>query len=196
MLPLTIPLAEVPAEGGLYMGLGTVFIFAIFAVVFVVLNVAVISRILRPSAPSKAKETTYECGEPPVGSSWVRFDMRFYSVALIFLIFDVEVAVIYPWALVFKRLSAWGKEVSWASGAFAYEEMLFFVLVVGVGLVYVWAKGDLDWVKSVTVEEAKSGRGSVAGDRRSPTGNGSATAAPRVPTAAAAGPSTGSGERR
>ena len=135
----------------LFFQLGNVFVFSIFAIIFVILNVAVISRLLRPHAPSKSKETTYECGEPPVGSSWVRFDMRFYSVALIFLIFDVEVAVMYPWAVVFRNLADWG-------GAFVYLEMFFFVLVVGVGLVYVWVKGDLDWVKSVTVDEAKAGK--------------------------------------
>jgi NADH-quinone oxidoreductase subunit A len=149
---LHIPILEAAAgTHGLFFGLGTVLVFALFAVIFVVLNVSIISRLARPKAPSASKETTYECGEPPVGSSWVRFDMRFYSVALIFLIFDVEVAVIYPWALVFRKLTEWG-------GAFAYAEMFFFVLVVGVGLVYVWVKGDLDWVKAVTVEQAKAGK--------------------------------------
>ncbi len=135
----------------LYFQLGNVLVFTIFAVLFVIVNVAVISRLLRPKKVDPAKETTYECGEPPVGSSWVRFDMRFYSVALVFLIFDVEVALIYPWALVFKRLTAYG-------GAFVYAEMLFFVLVVGVGLVYAWAKGDLEWVKAATIEEAKAAK--------------------------------------
>jgi NADH-quinone oxidoreductase subunit A len=128
----------------LLFNLGNVFVFAIFSAVFVILNVAILSRLLRPKRAEAAKETTYECGEPPVGSSWVRFDMRFYTVALVFLIFDVEVATIYPWALVFKSLSA--------AGPFVYLEMLFFVLVLGVGLVYVWVKGDLDWVKSTAFQ--------------------------------------------
>jgi NADH-quinone oxidoreductase subunit A len=148
--------------------LGNVLVFAVFAALFVIVNVAVLSRLARPKAPSAMKRTTYECGEPPVGSSWVRFDMRFYSVALVFLIFDVEVAVIYPWALVFKRLTAYG-------GAFAFAEMFFFVLVVGVGLVYAWAKGDLEWVKSITVEQARS-RARAA---RAP---GSSSAAPAAPS--------------
>src|SRR4051812_25099018 len=92
-------------EDTLFQNLGTVFVFALFGAVFVVLNVSVLSRLLRPLKREAAKETTYECGEPPIGSSWVRFDMRFYSVALVFLIFDVEVAVMYPWARVFKALS-------------------------------------------------------------------------------------------
>ncbi len=132
------------AAANLLFNLGNVLVFAIFSAIFVILNVAIISRLLRPKKVEAAKETTYECGEPPVGSSWVRFDMRFYTVALVFLIFDVEVAVIYPWALVFKRLSG--------AGPFIFFEMLFFVLVLGVGLVYVWAKGDLEWVKSTITQ--------------------------------------------
>jgi NADH-quinone oxidoreductase subunit A len=131
----------------LFQNLGNVFIFAIFSVIFVVANVSIISRLLRPLKREAAKETTYECGEPPIGSSWVRFDMRFYSVALVFLIFDVEVAVMYPWARVFKKLAA--------AGPFVYAEMFFFVLVLGVGLVHVWKKGDLDWVKDISVQEAR-----------------------------------------
>ena len=131
----------------LFQNLGNVFIFTLFSIIFVVANVSIVSRLLRPEKKEAAKETTYECGEPPIGSSWVRFDMRFYSVALVFLIFDVEVAVMYPWARVFKDLAT--------AGAFVYLEMFFFVLVLGVGLVYVWKKGDLDWVKDVSVEQAR-----------------------------------------
>ncbi len=139
-------------DPGLLFQLGNVFVFALFGAVFVILNVSVISRLLRPKKKEAAKETTYECGEPPVGSSWVRFDMRFYTVGLIFLIFDVEVAVIYPWALVFRDLA---KE----TGPFVYLEMAFFVLVIGVGLIYAWVKGDLDWVKAVSIEQARAGPG-------------------------------------
>ena len=142
----------------LFENLGNVLVFSLFAAVFVVLNVSVLSRILRPEKKEAEKETTYECGEPPVGSSWVRFDMRFYTVALVFLIFDVEVALIYPWARVFRELAV-------GAGWLVYLEMLFFVLVLGVGLVYVWAKGDLDWVKDVSIEEAKR-RPPVEGAKR------------------------------
>ena len=106
----------------LFLNLGNVFIFALVAIAFVVANVSIVSRLLRPSKKEAAKETTYECGEPPIGSSWVRFDMRFYSVALVFLVFDVEVALMYPWARVFRRLSA--------AGPFVYYEMFFFVVVL------------------------------------------------------------------
>lgn len=122
-----------------------VLVFTLFGIAFVVLSVAVLSRLLRPkvSPPAEpAKEETYECGEPAAGSSWVRFDIRFYTVALIFLVFDVEVAFLYPWALVFRAL----RESK--LGLFAFSEVLVFLVILAVGFLYCWRKGDLDWVKS------------------------------------------------
>lgn len=117
----------------------------LFGAAFVVLNISVISRILAPRIKDPAKITTYECGEPAVGSAWVRFDMRFYTVALVFLIFEVEVAFLFPWAVVFNALTK-------AGGLFAFFEVLLFVAILGVGLVYCWRKGDLDWVKSTSTQ--------------------------------------------
>lgn len=131
-------------SGGFYLDYANVLIFLLFGIAFVILNVSVVSRVLRPKVFEEEKGTTYECGEPPVGSSWVRFDMRFYTVALIFLIFDVEIAFLYPWALVFNRL----KE----AGGFVFVEMAIFVGILLVGLVYVWVKGDLDWIKSTEAQ--------------------------------------------
>lgn len=119
----------------------------LFGAAFVVLNVAVVNRILAPKVKDPQKESTYECGEPAVGSAWVRFDMRFYTVALVFLIFEVEVAFLFPWAVVFNELSK-------VAGLFPFLEVLLFVLVLGIGLVYVWVKGDLDWVKAVGGQSA------------------------------------------
>jgi len=82
------------------------------------------------------KLISYECGELPEGSAWVKFNIRFYVVALIFLIFDVEIVFLFPWAVVFQEL-----------GLLAFIEAFLFVLILVVGFVYVWAKGDLDWVK-------------------------------------------------
>ena len=112
----------------------------LFGAAFVVLNVTVLNRILAPRGNDPDRETTYECGEPAVGSAWVRFDMRFYTVALVFIIFEVEVAFLFPWAVVYNELVEWG-------GLFAFLEVFLFVAILGVGLVYVWMKGDLDWVK-------------------------------------------------
>jgi NADH-quinone oxidoreductase subunit A len=119
--------------------------FTLFGIAFVVLTVAVLGRILRPvvdTPDEPAKTETYECGEPTVGPSWVRFDIRFYTVALVFLVFDVEVTFLYPWALVFKPL----REAK--LGGFVFMEAALFLLILGVGFIYCWCKGDLDWVKS------------------------------------------------
>ena len=87
------------------------------------------------------KLTSYECGEVPEGSAWVKFNVRFYIIALIFLIFDVEVIFLFPWSVVFKELTETG------FGFLAFIEMFVFVLILIVGFAYVWVKGDLDWVK-------------------------------------------------
>lgn len=84
---------------------------------------------------------SYECGEVPEGSAWVKFNVRFYVIALIFIIFDVEVIFLFPWAVIFQELSANGL------GLLAFVEMFIFVLILIVGFAYVWVKGDLDWVK-------------------------------------------------
>lgn len=92
--------------------------------------------LLRPHRPYPQKNSTYECGEEPVGTTRVRFNIRFYVVALIFLVFEVEVLFLFPWALVFKQY-----------GMVAFVEMLVFLGILVVGYAYVWAKGDLEWDK-------------------------------------------------
>lgn len=151
----------------MFENLGTILAFCLFAIAFVILTVSILSRLLRPTRDEGEKLSTYECGEPPIGSSWVRFDMRFYTVALVFLIFDVEVALIYPWALVYNQVR--GEELS-ATGFFAFGEMFFFMLVLGVGLWYVWAKGDLDWNKEITGQEIDRGMFESAMTPPSPVG--------------------------
>lgn len=76
--------------------------FALAAAAFVSLNLT-LGRLIRPATPSPEKEQVYECGEEPVGSSFVQFDLRFYVVALLFIVFDVEVALLFPWAVVFGK---------------------------------------------------------------------------------------------
>jgi len=94
--------------------------------------------LLRPKRPYAQKLSTYECGEEPMGPSRIRFNIRFYVVALIFLVFEVEVLFLFPWALVFKQY-----------GMFAFIEMVIFLGILIVGYAYVWAKGDLEWDKPV-----------------------------------------------
>ena len=97
------------------------------------------SAIIRPHKPSLIKLLTYECGEDPIGQSWIRFNVRFYIVALVFLLFDVEIVFLLPWAVIIDNFKSIGL------GWFAFFEMFVFVLILVFGLVYVWAKGDLDW---------------------------------------------------
>jgi NADH-quinone oxidoreductase subunit A len=105
-------------------------------VLFVYVNMIVLS-LVRPKNPNALKLSTYECGIEATGSSWIRFDMRFYTLALIFVIFDVEIAFLFPWAAVFREL-----------GIIALVEGVLFIVILALGLVYVWAKGDLDWTKA------------------------------------------------
>jgi len=101
-----------------------------------------LGQLLRPSNPNLGKLSTYECGEPPSGPAWINFNIRFYLIALVFVIFDVELAFIYPVAAVFRD---W--VVTRGRGLFALVELAIFVGILAVGLVYVWAKGDLQWLK-------------------------------------------------
>jgi NADH-quinone oxidoreductase subunit A len=108
-------------------------IFALVGILFVGIALA-LSRLLRPSAPSKAKRATYECGAPPVGEAWRQFNPRYYLYALLFVVFDVEAAFLYPWAVAFRQV-----------GAYAVAEMVIFVALLGVGLAYAWRRGALEW---------------------------------------------------
>lgn len=101
-----------------------------------------LGSLIRPHNPTKLKETAYECGEEPVGTAWANFNVRFYVIALIFLIFDVESALMFPVAAVFKKFNEIGM------GGTLLMSILTFVLVLVAGIVYCWKKGDLDWVKS------------------------------------------------
>lgn len=110
----------------------------VVGIAFVYANMIVFS-ILRPKNPGELKLSTYECGEEAFGSSWIRFDMRFYTVALIFVVFDLEIAFLFPWAAVFKAPFLHG---------IVLVEGLIFIGILFLGLIYVWAKGDLDWIKA------------------------------------------------
>ena len=132
---------------------GRILIFLIIGAVFTAGGL-IASWVLRPHRPYPGKLSTYECGEEPVGTSWIKFNVRFYVVALIFLVFDVEVVVLFPWAVVFKEL-----------GMFAFIEMVVFLGILIVGYAYVWVKGDLDWDKPAPlVSKYVKGVGVVSGE--------------------------------
>ncbi len=124
----------------------SVLVFILLGMVTVTMMLMV-SRLLHPRKPNPVKMQPYECGEIPFGASWIQFNIRFYVIALIFLIFDVEVAMLYPWAVVFKKL-----------GMVAFVEAFIFIVILLAGLAYLWTEGDLDWVRII-------GGQSPAGDR-------------------------------
>lgn len=117
----------------------------LYATVSVVLLAVLmqLARLLRPKEMRpetdrgrQLKYKTYECGIEIDGPSWIQFNIRFYVVALIFIIFDVEVLLLFPWAAVFTDI-----------GMIAFVEMIIFLGILAVGLAYAWRKGDLEWVK-------------------------------------------------
>lgn len=94
-----------------------------------------IGNLLRPHQPTREKGLTYESGIDPYGQSWVRFSVRYYIFALLFVIFDVEAVFLYPWAVAFREL-----------GAFAMIEMGIFIVTLLIGLIYAWKKKVLEWI--------------------------------------------------
>lgn len=134
---LQIPVARFSQEAILTMldQYANVLIFIGLGGVFVVFNLFV-GSLIRPQNPSPEKLSTYECGEEPVGGSWIQFNIRFYVIALDFIIFDVEIALLYPWAVV-------SREFGW----YGFGAMSIFVLVLLLGLAYAWRKGALEWVR-------------------------------------------------
>ncbi len=103
-------------------------------------------KLLRPKVAHPEKDAPYECGEPAIGSSWVQFDLRFYVVALVFIVFDVEIVMFWPWAVIFRE-----------AGLPALYDMLFFFGVIVVGFLYLWRFGYLDWVRASTGQPEEVG---------------------------------------
>lgn len=176
-------------------------LFLVVGVGFILVHL-LIGKLIRPANPEAEKLTIYECGEPTIGSAWVQFDVRFYVVALLFVIFDVEVAFFFPWAVVFGTATELAREIPDAERArlvageqspllppypehaearaklrdalaggdataidknrraarhlagLALLDILVFFGVLLVGFVYLWRRGDLEWVRSVEAEKA------------------------------------------
>ncbi len=125
-----------------------VLVFFAVGVLFVFANLLVAS-IVRPGRKTGEGLETYECGEETIGGAWVQFDIRYYTVALVYVVFAVEIAFLFPWALVLRAAFAdAGPAAGTGVGIFALVEGVLFVLILLLGLAYVWAKGDLDWVLS------------------------------------------------
>ena len=100
----------------------------------VVISLLLIAQIVGPKKPNPVKAEPFESGNPPKGDARVRFSVKFYLVAMLFLVFDIEVVFLYPWAILFRRL-----------GIFGLVEMGIFLFILVVGFIYVWKKGALEW---------------------------------------------------
>jgi NADH-quinone oxidoreductase subunit A len=141
--------------------------FFLIAILFV-FGAMVAGWVVRPHHLYDKKLETYECGEEPVGQAWFNFNPRFYIIALIYIVFDVEIAFIYPVAVVFKR---W---VGQGSGWFALIEMVVFVAILLLGLGYVWAKGDLEWIRNLRHADRRGAQNVVStATKPEPEGSGS-----------------------
>jgi NADH-quinone oxidoreductase subunit A len=121
-----------------------VLLYIVTGVLFVLIALLV-SRFIRPSRPNAEKLSSYESGEEPVGAPWTQFNTRFYIIALVFLLFEVEIVFLFPWATIFadKDLNT---ETQGAWEWFALLEMLVFIIVLAIGLAYAWVSGHLNWV--------------------------------------------------
>ena len=121
---------------------GNIFVFFIAGLLFVFVNMALV-RIVAPRRPNREKNTTYECGEEPVGSGWLNFNARFYLIGILFIIFDVEIVLVFPVVARFRDHLLNG------NGAVVFAELFAFAAVLFLGLVYAWKNGDLEWLRGV-----------------------------------------------
>jgi NADH-quinone oxidoreductase subunit A len=189
---LELQLRETKSERTMTEVVGHFLVFTLVTIGFL-LTPLLIGRLVRPRAPSAEKEAAYECGEPTIGSSYIQFDLRFYVVALLFIIFDVEVVFFFPWAAVFgnavqltdpmlavaDRILLSEQLMSLAPGSLTAEQaispatalklgwmgvvdVLVFFGVLLVGFAYVWRRGDLEWVRTIS-QQAKLNSSSSMG---------------------------------
>jgi len=123
---------------------GSILLMGIMGAVLVCATIF-LSKVISPNKPNPIKLSTYECGEESIGTSWGQFNPRFYVIALVFLLFDVELIFIFPWATVFGNAEFITADARW--GWFTLVEMCLFLGVLILGLLYVWKRGDLNWIK-------------------------------------------------
>jgi NADH-quinone oxidoreductase subunit A len=111
-----------------------VFIFVAIVAILIPLTL-IVAKLVRPANPNRVKLMPYECGIDPIGNSRGRYTVRYYIVAILFVVFDVETIFLFPWAVKFKSL-----------GMFGLAEMLIFLAILIVGYIWIWQKGALEWV--------------------------------------------------
>lgn len=123
-----------------------ILLFTVGGTLFVVAALLV-SRLIRPNRPNAQKLSSYESGETPQGPAWIQFNLRFYVLALVFILFEVEIVFLFPWSVVSANKELIDQtDGMW--GWYAFTEMLIFILVLVIGLAYAWRMGHLDWVKA------------------------------------------------
>ncbi|HSW39834.1 MAG TPA: NADH-quinone oxidoreductase subunit A [Acidobacteriota bacterium] len=117
-----------------------IYLIASTALIFIALF---LGRFIRPCVEDPEKRTIYECGERPIGGAWFTFNPRFYLLALVFIVFDVALALLFPVAVVARE---W---VNSGQGGAAVSGLMFFLCILSLGLAYVWGHGNLDWVRDI-----------------------------------------------
>ena len=125
---------------------GEILLFIVGGILFVAGGL-ITSWLIRPNRPNAEKLTTYESGEDPVTGSWGQFNIRFYVIAILFILFDVEIVFLFPWSVVLGNKNLI-EQTHGLWGWFSLLEMMLFVIILALGLVYAWIKGYLEWVKS------------------------------------------------
>jgi NADH-quinone oxidoreductase subunit A len=123
---------------------GAVAAFALVTIAFG-LGGLLFGAVVRPYFPSAEKAVVYECGERPIGTAWFNFNPRFYLIALVFVIFEVDIALTFPVVAVYRDWVAQSPAMGWV----AFAELFLFTAILLVGLAWVWVHGDLDWVKKL-----------------------------------------------
>ena len=116
------------------MGSGEIFIVIFFTAIVLVSAALIIAKLIAPNSNNVQKGEPYECGIPTRGTSWMQFNVGYYLFAILFLMFDVEMVLLFPWAVVMRELGF--------AGLFS---VLFFLLILVLGLAYAWRKGALEW---------------------------------------------------
>jgi NADH-quinone oxidoreductase subunit A len=132
-------------EPNYFSDFGEILLFIIGGVLFVAISLLV-SRLIRPNRPNPEKLATYESGEEAIGTAWTQFNIRFYIIAIIFILFEVEVVLLFPWSTVFAKKELI-EETNGAWGWFAVIEAVIFIGILALGLAYAWVNGFLDWIK-------------------------------------------------
>jgi NADH-quinone oxidoreductase subunit A len=122
--------------------------FAGVAIVLIAATLAIF-RLIRPHFPLPDKEMIYECGERPIGKAWFNFNPRFYLIALVFVIFEVDIALTFPVVAVYREWVGTGPGIGWL----AFAELFLFTAILGIGLVWVWIHGDLEWSRRLETIE-------------------------------------------